>query len=63
MSSLSIFLLIVLIVALGAIAWLFLSRRRSERLRARFGPEYDRTVRDGDRRSAESALEKRVKRG
>jgi hypothetical protein len=48
-------------IALGAL--LLLSRRRSEHLRTRFGPEYERTVREsGDKRLAERDLERREKR-
>jgi hypothetical protein len=38
-------------------------RRRSQRLQAQFGPEYQRTVaRAGDRRAAESSLSERAQR-
>lgn len=51
--------LIVLIVA----GLLFSQRRRSERLRADFGPEYDRAVSEtGDKRKAEAELHEREKR-
>src|SRR5829696_5647396 len=47
-------ILLVLLVA-GLLA-----RRRSERLRGKFGPEYDRTIeRSGGRRAAEAELEGR----
>jgi hypothetical protein len=48
----------------GAIlAWLYLSRRRSKLLRERFGPEYDRVVRqEGNVRRGESVLEFREKK-
>ena len=53
----------MLIVLIGAIAWITLSRIRSQRLRQRFGPEYDRTIRsEGNVRKAEAALEARAKR-
>ena len=59
--------MIVIIAAVAAvavvIAWLYVERRRRERLRTRFGPEYERTLRDtGDVRKAESLLERREKR-
>ncbi len=48
----------VLLVAL--IAWRAASRRRTEQLRGRFGPEYDRTVDSADgRRDAERQLRER----
>jgi hypothetical protein len=49
------------LVALGA--WLWLKRRRSETLRARFGPEYERTVRqEGNPARAEQVLEDRARK-
>lgn len=52
----------VVILAIAAAAWIYMQRRRTERLRSRFGPEYDRTVRaEGDVRHAERVLEKREK--
>jgi len=56
-------LIIAVILLAAVVVWLFLDRRRSMRLRSRFGPEYERTVREsGDRRRAESDLERREKR-
>lgn len=52
----------VVIVVLGAIV-VFVQRRRTEKLRSRFGPEYERSVAEsGDRRRAEEQLEKRAER-
>jgi hypothetical protein len=51
----------VLVVAL--LAWYLMSQRRSNKLRDRFGDEYDRTVEDvGKRGKAEAALLEREKR-
>ena len=51
----------VVLVALAAVGGL--SRRRTGRLRQRFGPEYDRTVeQSGSRRRAEAELGSRVDR-
>jgi hypothetical protein len=56
-------LIIAVIVLLGVVAWLFIDRRRSTHLRSRFGPEYERTVREhGNRRKAETELERREHR-
>lgn len=55
----------IVIIAVAAVAiWFLISQRqRSNELRSRFGPEYDRTVdRYGDRRDAEKALEARTER-
>lgn len=54
---------LIALVLIGAIAFITLSRVRSQRLRERFGPEYERTVRsEGTVRKAEAALEARAKR-
>jgi hypothetical protein len=51
------------VVAVGLIAWQAAARRRTARLRDRFGDEYQRTVEShGDRRAAESELADRVER-
>ncbi len=54
----------VMVIALTAIAgWFYSRQRRSRMLRQRFGPEYDRVVREeGDARKAEGVLEFRAKR-
>jgi hypothetical protein len=50
----------VALLAILAIVWLAMQRRRTEMLREQFGPEYDRTIeRADDRRSAESELAER----
>ncbi len=51
-------------VILGAAAWQVAARRRTARLRGRFGPEYDRTIerRRGRRSDAESELAERERR-
>lgn len=55
-------LALVVLVLVGVWVWIA-SRRRSERLQRRFGPEYDRTVEtSGSRRSAETELVAREKR-
>jgi hypothetical protein len=52
---------VVVLVAVGA--WWYLQRQKRERLRSRFGAEYDRTLREvGDARKAEAVLEQRQKR-
>jgi hypothetical protein len=55
---------IVVLAAIGvAVAWWMSQRRRSERLRDRFGPEYERTIEQADdRRAAEKELEARQQR-
>jgi hypothetical protein len=51
------------VVVFVILALFAVRRRRSERLRQRFGPEYERTVREaGDVRKAEAALDARAAR-
>jgi len=58
-----IVIVIVLLVVIGTVAWIVMQRRRSEGLRKRFGPEYQRAVDElGDQRRAESELAAREKR-
>jgi hypothetical protein len=57
---------IIIVIAVAAVAlallW-YLQKRRSERLHAQFGPEYGRALEEyGDRRKAESELERRQER-
>jgi hypothetical protein len=55
-------LIVIVVVAVAAATFLFL-RLRTHRLRRKFGPEYERTVREtGDRFRAESKLKKVEKR-
>ncbi len=60
----TILLLVIAIVALVAIgAWYSLQRQRTQALRDRFGPEYERAVEEsGSERKAEHELEARARR-
>jgi hypothetical protein len=52
---------IVLLVLGGLLGMVFTRRQRTKRLQERFGPEYERTVREvGDQRRAEEELEARL---
>ena len=62
MSTVSIILIIVAICAVALSAWMFFEKKRTQRLRAKFGPEYDRMVEASGRRPAEATLEERAKR-
>lgn len=56
-------ILVVVVIAIVVIAALAWRKRRSQKLREHFGPEYDRVVRkEGDVRKAEGVLEFREKR-
>ena len=51
------------LVALGGVAWFYVDRQRSLRMRGRYGREYERTVQEeGDRRKAEKILREREQR-
>ena len=56
---------IILVIGLAAVvlvvAWLLIARRRTEKLRERFGPEYQQAVKEHGSR-AEAVLERREKR-
>lgn len=65
MSQATVFIVVVAIaiVALAIAVWIVVQKTRTNRLRGRFGPEYDRTVAEaGSRRKAEDELEARRKR-
>ena len=54
---------IVVVLAIVAVAWMLMQKKRTEHLQSRFGPEYERLVDfDGSRRRAEAVLLDREKR-
>jgi hypothetical protein len=56
-------LIVAGVLAAIAVLWYAMTARRHARLRARFGPEYERTVRDvGDTRKADALLDARARR-
>lgn len=56
-------LAVIVAVLIVAAVWVAYNRNRSRRLRAHFGPEYDRTITEfGDRRRAEAELAQREER-
>jgi hypothetical protein len=56
-------LIVGIVLAIGVALWMYMKKNRTEKLRSRFGPEYNKAVGDhGDRGRAESELEKRAKR-
>lgn len=58
-----IVLLVIVVIAVVAIAFFAVRKQRSEKLRARFGPEYDRVLQqEGNARKAEGVLEFRERR-
>jgi hypothetical protein len=54
---------VIAIIVIAAIAFVISRKRRTQKLRARFGPEYERVIeQEGDTRRAEGVLEFRQKR-
>jgi hypothetical protein len=68
MDSSTILILLVAAIVFVAVAvavagWVYMQKQRSKRLRSKFGPEYERTVRtEGNARQAERVLAEREKR-
>ena len=54
---------VLIVLAVGAVAWLVMQRQKSANLKRRFGPEYDRAIKEyGSRSKAEAELSKREQR-
>jgi hypothetical protein len=63
MSTAAIIIIVAAIAAVAVGLIFFVQKRRSDRLHTQFGPEYGRALEEyGDRRKAESELERRQKR-
>ena len=55
--------IVVALLVVGVLAWTYLRQKRTATLRTRFGPEYEREVREqGGRERAEAELERRARR-
>jgi hypothetical protein len=56
-------LVAAVVLAIGVALWMYMRKKRTEKLRSRFGPEYNKAVGEHrDRERAESELEKRAER-
>jgi hypothetical protein len=63
MTTTGIVLIIIAVIAIGALAWYLMRERRTKELRSRFGPEYEYAMREfGNRPKAEDALAARQRR-
>lgn len=63
MDTQMVVVVVVALLALAAVAWLYTTNQRRARLKERFGPEYERAVRDvGTPAKAEAVLEERAAR-
>lgn len=62
-SIIALVIALVVVLAVGVAVWYYMQKQRTERLRAKFGPEYNRAIRsEGDARHAERVLQERQKR-
>lgn len=63
MTPAMLILIIGLFVAVGVAIWALMQKRKTDQLRSKFGPEYDKALDEHrDRRRAETELEQRTKR-
>ncbi len=63
MDQVTIVAIVVGVALVALVGWYLWQRQRSERLRGRYGPEYERAVHEvGDKRRAEAELVKRQER-
>jgi hypothetical protein len=63
MSPLVTILIVVAVAAVVFAAWMFVQKQRTQKLRSKFGPEYEKAIGLHSNRSrAEAALEQRAKR-
>jgi hypothetical protein len=63
LSVMVIILAVVAVLAIGVAAWMYIQKKKTQGLRTKFGPEYDKAIETHrDRSHAESDLEKRAKR-
>ena len=54
---------VCLVLAIGIALWMYLQKKRTQKLRSKFGPEYDKAIGEHrDRGHAESELQKRAVR-
>ena len=64
MSTVTMVAIILAVVAIAAILWIYFQKQKTQKLRTKFGPEYDRLVEkeQGNVRRAEAVLDGRQKR-
>src|SRR5260370_14799734 len=63
LNPMMVILAVALIVVILIAIWIYMQKRRTQTLRSKFGPEYDKTVlTHGNRGHAEAELDQRTKR-
>ena len=56
-------LAVVVVFSIAAAVWFYMQKQRTNRLRSKFGPEYNQAIRsEGDAKHAEQVLQEREKR-
>src|SRR6266567_7712043 len=56
-------LAVAVVLAIAVAIWLYMQKQQTDRLRSKFGPDYNRAIRsEGDTKRAEQVLEERQKR-
>ncbi len=62
-TSIILVLAVIVVLAIAAAVWFYMQKQRTNRLRSKFGPEYNRAVRsEGDAKHAEQVLQERQRR-
>lgn len=62
-SMIIILVAVVVVLAIAAAVWFYVQKQQTNRLRSKFGPEYNRAIRsEGDAKHAEQVLQQRQKR-
>jgi hypothetical protein len=63
MNTAAVIVIVIAILVIAAVIWAIVRKQRTERLRSKFGPEYDRALqREGNRNRGEAELVQREKR-
>ena len=62
-SPVTLILVAALVLAVCVVAWMYVQKQRTQKLRSKFGPEYDNAMaQNKDRHDAEAELQKRMDR-
>src|SRR5579862_80720 len=63
LSPVTLVLIAGMVLAIGVALWMYIQKERTQKLRSKFGPEYDKAIAEHrDRGHAESELQKRADR-
>jgi hypothetical protein len=63
LNPITLILIVGVVLAIGVALWMYMAKKRTQQLRFKFGPEYDKAIGEHrDRGHAESELQKRAER-